>query len=409
MIKRWSMLLIVATLFVFDLSAQQDIQELVKANYELNESELLDVSILIFDPGLPKKNEYKKEDKGVFPAVRRAESTYIPVRLMETLQATGYWGLVRVVPANYVGGEIRISGVVKYSSGFRQTLQIHAVDATGKTFLKKNYKARADIRGYRQGDLESVMVDDPFHYLYNRIANDLLDRRNMLRQEDFKNIRQVNDLKFAASLAPDVFGDYLKVRKRKKGNRYKILKLPTADDPMLDRVAMIRDRDDLLTDTLTAYYNDFALRMAEPYNGWRKSSYEEEEAMRKIRREARAKQIAGALLVIGAIMADGDSNGSRAAQQVGVIAGSQILQQGIQQSAESKMHSEALKELAASLDGEIRPILVEMQGRTIKLRGAAEAQYESWRQMLQEIFNTEMGAPIDPNNSTPTESGGPLQ
>ena len=59
------------------------------------EDQLLDVGIGIFNPGVDAISE---EKEGVFPEVRNAEGRYMPYKLMETLQMTGNWGVVRVIP-----------------------------------------------------------------------------------------------------------------------------------------------------------------------------------------------------------------------------------------------------------------------------------------------------------------------
>ena len=61
------------------------------------------------------------------------------------------------------------------------------------------------------------------------------------------------------------------------------------------------------------------------------------------------------------------------------------------------MHTEALRELASSFDSELEPLLIEVEGQTLRLTGSAEAQYVEWRKLLKEIFAAEVGLPIDPD------------
>ena len=42
------------------------------------------------------------DDSGVYPEVRQAEARYMPYHLKTTLQGTGFWGAVRVIPSRYV-------------------------------------------------------------------------------------------------------------------------------------------------------------------------------------------------------------------------------------------------------------------------------------------------------------------
>ena len=58
---------------------------------------------------------------------------------------------------------------------------------------------------------------------------------------------------------------------------------------------------------------------------------------------------------------------------------------------------EALRELAASFDSEIAPLLIEVEGRTLKLEGSAEIRFAEWRRLLREIFAEETGFPLDPD------------
>ena len=56
------------------------------------------------------------------------------------------------------------------------------------------------------------------------------------------------------------------------------------------------------------------------------------------------------------------------------------------------MHIEALKELSASLDAEIKPHTVTLEDRTVTLTGTVEQQYAQWRDILRQIYEKETGA-----------------
>ena len=376
---------------------------LMKTMAEIPEAELLDVCILVFDPGLPEGDENAKEDKGVFAELRKMEARNIPVSLMDTLQMTGYWGAVRVVPEDYSGGELRVTGLIKHATGFRMTLEIRATDSTGKQWFKKKYKQFADPRAYNEKT--EGQAEEPFRFLYNRIANDLLKARQEIKPKQLQRIRQVNDLRFAQDFAPDAFNDYIKVKEGRR-TRYKINKLPSETDPMIARIGMIRERDEMLVDSLTAHYQDFSMRAAIPYGEWLKYSYEEEKALRKAKRAARLKKILGALAIVGAVTSEGKSRASNGLAQVSFVAGIQVMMAGFQQSKGNKIHAEALKELAASMGTEVAPILVEMEGRTHTLTGSAEAQYANWRKLLRELHKSETGLPQNLNKATSESEGG---
>ena len=376
-------------------AGKKDPVELIQAQTEIPEEELLDVGIHVFDPGLPEDEEalFALEEKGVFPDVRKSEARYIPFQLMQTLQSTGHWGAVRVVPAaNAV--DVMVSGTILKSHGKKLEVEILVVDARGKRWLKKQYKRQASVSAYtkKRGVVEHP---DPYQSLYNEIANDILDKRRKLDAEDVQQVRLLSQLKFAVDLAPTPFQDYLKVDKK---GRYSIEKLPAHDDPMMVRVNDIRERDFMFIDTLNEFYANFYLKMDEPYDSWRKYSYEEEAELARIRKEAWIRMLAG----FGAMAA------GVATRRPGVsVIGGMVMTDGMSKMEEAKMHREALKELAASLDADIAPLLIDMEGEVTRLTGSVETQYATWRNLLRKIFASETGLPIDPNSETPLAEPGP--
>jgi hypothetical protein len=373
--------------------------ELDRANEEIPEELLLDVGIRIFDPGLPEKDESAKEGKAVFPDVRKSEARFIPFHLKGVLESTGQWGAVRVVPKAAGTADVLVTGQILKSTGLILTLNVRVVDARGRVWRDTNYKEEAESLAYADETLETI---DPYENLYNLIANDLLKSRNKLKEKEIREIREISRMSFAADLAPDVFGDYLSINKKGK---VKILRLPAEDDPMMARVDMIRERDHMFIDTLNEYYADFYLRMDDPYDDWRGISFDEQVALRKIRREARMQKILGGLLLVGAAAAPGSSTGARAARSAAAVSGAVVLQDGIQTGKEAKIHVEALKELAASFDAEMDPLLVEVEGRILRLSGSAEAQYAEWRRLLSQIFAVETGAADPELTAQPTTTG----
>ncbi|MEM1206965.1 MAG: hypothetical protein AAGN66_27275 [Acidobacteriota bacterium] len=360
------------------------------------ETELLDVDIQIFDPGLPEGSTGKLEDEGIFEDLRRSEARYIPVELMETLQATGQWGAVRVVPEDSQGTDLVVSGTIVESTGQDLVVEVRAVDARGVVWLEKTYRQEADPWAYRDG--EGVIDREPFRSLYNQIANDLVVARRPVTSADLLEIRRVAQLRFAADIAPAAFGDHLE--RNRKGHLV-AARLPADGDPMVARVDQVRERDALLVDTLTEHYANFHAQMEEPYANWRRYSYEEELARAKVKKQAWARKIAGGLLLLGAILSDPDTNSGAAARDLAVIGGIETIRSGISKGQEAKIHVEALRELAASFDSEVTPLLVDVEGETRELSGSAEAQYAAWRQMLRDLFIEETGLAVDPDTGEP--------
>jgi len=90
-----------------------------------------------------------------------------------------------------------------------------------------------------------------------------------------------------------------------------------------------------------------------------------------------------------------------------VIVGTAVLMDGMQKSEEAKMHVESLRELAASLDADVAPLLIDVEGEVTRLSGSVETQYETWRSLLRRIFASETGLPLDPNTEKPLVGTGP--
>ncbi len=105
---------------------------------ELPENQLLNVSIEVFEPGTLPEDE--KEANGLSMDIRKAEARYMPEQLRATMEKTGYWGAVRVVPRGATGGELIISGTILQSNGLQLDLEITARDASGHQWFSRQYR-----------------------------------------------------------------------------------------------------------------------------------------------------------------------------------------------------------------------------------------------------------------------------
>jgi hypothetical protein len=358
-----------------------------RAMVEVPDDQLLDVWIEVFNPGeLP---EDEDEAMGLSMDIRNAEARFMPEQLRTAMESTGYWGAVRVVPQNTEGSELLVRGVILESNGEQLELEITALDASGRQWLNRTYAAEIEPQVYRQG---STRKSEVFQPLYNAIANDLAEVRQSLSAADNATIRQVAELRFAADLAPEAFADDLQVDGR---GRYTIAHLPAADDPMLQRVLAIRERDLLLIDTLNGHYDNFSRSMESPYNEWRKSRSEEAAALRKIEHDAMKRKLIGAAAILGAILIESNSNGNNSGsavmRDVLVLGGAYAIKSGFDKDSETGIHRDAIIELDESFSAEARPLVVDVEGETHELTGSAEVQYAKWRALLKHIYASETG------------------
>ena len=63
----------------------------------------------------------------------------------------------------------------------------------------------------------------------------------------------------------------------------------------------------------------------------------------------------------------------------------------MQRNRDAGLHLEAIAELSEAFGNEAAPMVVNVEGQERRLTGTAEAQYESWRRLLREIYEAETG------------------
>ena len=90
-----------------------------------------------------------------------------------------------------------------------------------------------------------------------------------------------------------------------------ITRLPADDDPMVQRMDRIHERDYALVDTLNEHYTNFSESMDDAYSNWRKYSHEELEAEADAKRKALTRQVLGAVAVVGGVLAGQETEQQR--------------------------------------------------------------------------------------------------
>ncbi|MFD1215156.1 MULTISPECIES: hypothetical protein [Microbulbifer] len=352
------------------------------------EGRLLDVGVVQFDTGLDQLED--DEEALVFPELRRAESRYIAVTLADSLQSSQGWGAVRVIPSQRTNIDVTVAGTIMKSDGETLTVSVTVTDSRGQVWFTKEYTEQASHYAY---DRKHPTEGDAFQGIYNRISNDMLIYRQGLSDQYVSELRTISEIKFAKSFAPDAFERYLT---QNEEGIYQLRALPAENDPMLQRVRRIRERDYLFVDTLQGHYDTFVKTMETPYQEWRAMSYEEVKQMRELKRKARNNTIMGVAAIVGGIAAAGAGGGAaRQAGNVAVAGGGYLVKSGFDRRAEAKMHIEALQELGDSMQAEVEPRIVELEDRTVTLSGSVENQYRQWRELLKEIYEAETGGMRD--------------
>ncbi len=358
--------------------------DIERAETELSANQLLDVGIMLFDPGIPETAKEQQKEL-VFPDVRRAEARYIPYHLKNTLEGTGLWGSVWVIPERSDAVDLLVWGRVDHSDGLEFKLRVGAWDATGKEWLNKTYDTEVPEKAYAKfRDLSQ----DPYQNVYNEIANDLLEIREDLSDREIDTIRNVAELRYAADLIPIAFEDHLE--QDGKG-LYSVKRLPAEGDPMVTRLMAVREREYMLVDTLNEYYAGLYYDIAKPYEDWRKMSREESIRYKELKRSARMRQLLGLAAILGAVAYEGSGGSSSAVTNTAVLAGLDSLKTGFALNSEANQHMDSLRELGTSFDAEAEAVVIEVEGQTRRLTGTAEEKYQEWRRLLHEIYASETG------------------
>lgn len=362
--------------------------ELNVASLDIAESMLLDIGIMNFDAGVPAKNNFEKS--GIYPEIRQAEARYLPYHIKTTLQGTGYWGAVRVIPSRYVFTDITMIGRIVRSDGEFVTLNITVEDSLGNQWYEKDYSAQTGLTSYAEYRDRTI---DPYQKVFNDIANDLREYASALEPKQVTRLRQVSELKFFADMVPTAYAEHLDVD---EDGMTTIVRLPANNDPMVSRLRQIRERDRLVIDTLNEHYANFYYGIALPYEGWRKNSREQAIMYRQTKRSATMRALLGLAVVAGSMSIDTGGSHTRTkqvVQYVGVDRGLRTIYDAWRIRSSAGIYRENIKELSESFVAEAAPLVIQVEGESRSLTGTAEAQYESWRKLLHEIYQVETGFP----------------
>jgi hypothetical protein len=377
------------------------------------ESDLLDVGVIIFNSGVPDGEidratlEQLMRD-GTFVQIRRTEAMFLAVKLKDTLQNSGHWGSVYVTPANSTALDLNVTAEILRSDGNVFELRARATDATGRLWLNKKYTMATAASAFNRQRYPTL---DPYQDVFNEIANDLASLRGSLSEDDVADIRSIAELRYASQLSPEAFEGYLE---EDNNGRYEPVRLPAVDDPMLLRTRSVRQREQLVFETLDQYYENFTSDATNSYDSWRESSREDSIQMEEAARAAKLRTGLGALSIALSIAygADSDNNSFADAvlQNAGFYIAGDLLRSAAVRRQERRLHTQALQELSESFDDSVKPLVVEVQGAQHRLTGTAAAQYAEWQDLLRELFLNETGVVPDEIDvyvePDPAEDGG---
>lgn len=328
------------------------------AALERDEAEALNVTIGIFDPGVPPDDSVLR-DLEVFPRIRAIEARLLPFRLREVLVDTGDWGAVRVVSSADEAAELRLLGTIIRSDGDLLELRIRAIDATGREWFDSLFSGRV---GEQAPATVGNAPGDDFRPLYRAIATELRAARDALDAKAVRTVQNVSLMRYAAELAPAVFNEFIE---QGDGGLWTVLRLPATNDPMLERIELIRSTEFLITDTVDAKFRELNDDIARTYRVWRdyrrKYVGYQEENVRFAEKN----------------LGDAPRGSWEAIKD---------------QYDAYKYDRETVQEqdrLAVAFDNEVRPTVKAMEERVAELEGWVEQGYAEWRLLLEELDEVE--------------------
>jgi len=364
--------------------------ELVVADEPVEESRLLDIGVVEFAPGIDEDNN--PSESGVYDEIRFAETKYLAYHLKTTLQGTGHWGAVRVIPSREAFTDVIISGTIEKSDGEFVELLVSVEDAAGRHWFDKTYEAQTGVTSYSERRDRRL---DPYQKVFNDIANDLYAYASALPPKQLQQTRQISELRFFSDMSPLAYDGYLGTD---KDGIATVVRLPAENDPTVARLRQIRERDRLVVDTLNEHYANFYYGIAIPYRNWRKVTREESVAYRQVKRSARIQTLVGVVILAGSLAADTENSSSsrqrrvnRGLQNLGISEGLNRIVGGFQRGREAESHVAVIGELSESFGAQAAPMVVSVEGQERRLTGTAQAQYEGWRRLLKEIYQAETG------------------
>ncbi len=314
----------------------------------------LNIGIQVFDvDGVESGSLY-----GAQKQVRSVEQRYLPYQLKKTLDRSGYWGAVRVMPRTDLSAELNLSGRLIESDGVVLSLSMQAVDAAGRVWLDRVYSDSAMASDYSK---DPDYHEDPFQDVYNQIANDLSRVLKAYSDDELQTLLDVATVVYGRALSGEAFGRYL----QETENGLVLAGLPALNDPTFMRIKRIRESEYLFADSIDAHYESLQRQIGQTYAWWRHYSYE---------------------LIMG----------NRKLETIDVTRGATrgswySLERVYKTYQESKMNEDALRELTESFDRETEPTVSEIAGKVVQLHGTLDFQVDEWRRLLKQAWQEETG------------------
>ena len=308
----------------------------------------LDVGVVLFNPGV------NPEATSAAASVRRLESQLLAGALRDTLVSSNQWGAVRMVPGPSLLAPVNISTRIIHSDGRDLLLDVRVIDAMGTEWFGASI-------AHRQGPEEHNETRSRLRELFNSVSNAMREHWLGLSMPERTRLIAAAEIGYAQQLSPDAFQAYVEVTATGR----ELKRLPAEGDPMLNRVRRIRNQEILFCDSIDEQYVMLSERVMPTYLLWRAAAVEQAEWLAQYEVRAASRESSG-----------GD----------GAFA---IMQANYAAYRSFRIQEQALVELAEAFEGESAPVVLRTADHVVTLEGSLDAQYETWRSLLREIFALE--------------------
>ncbi|HVQ30531.1 MAG TPA: hypothetical protein VMV21_13160 [Vicinamibacteria bacterium] len=216
-----------------------------------------DVAVEIFGRGGRADDGVAEGGQELPSTLHRGEGRLLALDLRRTLEDSGHWGTVRVVPLFGEGFDVVVSGKVVYSGRDRLEIDVEAHDALGRHLPLRTHRGSG-------ASAEREILDG--------IAADLVRWRDENPKVTLEALHAAALLRFGARLAPDVFDRYLPSppdRDPAAPASRMPAPPPDAHSPLVERLRRVFDRDQTFLTVLNRHYAQWHDAMVAPYQDWR--------------------------------------------------------------------------------------------------------------------------------------------
>lgn len=314
--------------------------------------ERIGVSVSVFDPAIPPDPSVHR-DLDIFPRIRVVEAMLWPFQLRRSLIATGRFRTVRVVPVPETNAELSVVATIIQSDGFTLALRVVATDALGRVWIDDTFEARAS---------EDRVEEAEFQAVFDAIARELSDTADGLDADDVDQLVEVSVLRYAQSIAPRAFSDY--VDEHEDGTVV-IRRLPARDDPMIERVRMVRETEFVVNDVIDEAFVDLYADIRKVHDLWRE--YQRRNVTYQTENERRARE--------------NSNDADRASFE--------HLKHLYDVYKWDRITEQERDRLAVAFNNEVGPRVAALESRIAELQVWLDGKNAEWNRLLEALFDVE--------------------